>query len=577
MFRVAQSYHRKQKWKEAIETAFPLAEKGLKGGAFSQLKFVIGDSFFRLEKWSRAIKVLDEFLAEHADEEGNVITSKEPNLDAALMELAFAKQKIGDKAGAAKYFAKVAAAGSEGSQNAVALAQQGRIQYEAGNYDAARVTFDAFLKDHSKSPERPQVEYYYGWLELKEHHEADAARHFAVIAREYQEDPIAPDATLEFGLVQMSLKDFRGASGTFRQLLQLYRDHPKKTLATYSCGVALARMGDHRNAVDYFKTVLDKAPKSEFADKALYEWAWSEKSMNRKKEAVQQYKRLLENYADSELAEKVRLELAEYTADAKSFDEAVAELKGVLAKNDNAETREQILPRLAMVYSRHGKNEECAGVLDRWIKEFTNSTARASVLFQAGECKMRLREMVLAREYFKEICGMSKSGLREPAMLRLGETQGLTRRWADSEATYTDFLKSYPKSKWTARARFGLAWALEKQKKYAEAMGNYRKAASAGGRKRSEMGARSRFQIGECLFALRRYDEALVEFEKVMNEFRRDRGWVSKALLETARVLESKGELDKAVIRFKEVIKKYPKNDVAIVAKQRLDILRRRR
>ena len=49
--------------------------------------------------------------------------------------------------------------------------------------------------------------------------------------------------------------------------------------------------------------------------------------------------------------------------------------------------------------------------------------------------------------------------------------------------------------------------------------------------------------------------------------------WSAKALLETGRALEQKGQLDRAKAQYEEVVKEYPETDAASVARERLDSL----
>jgi TolA-binding protein len=86
---------------------------------------------------------------------------------------------------------------------------------------------------------------------------------------------------------------------------------------------------------------------------------------------------------------------------------------------------------------------------------------------------------------------------------------------------------------------------------------------------RSETAARCQFQIGECLFLLGRHDEALQELVKVTVAYSYP-AWSSKALFEMGRVLEDKGEKDRAVAQYKEVVEQYPESDAAAAARERL-------
>jgi TolA-binding protein len=234
--------------------------------------------------------------------------------------------------------------------------------------------------------------------------------------------------------------------------------------------------------------------------------------------------------------------------------------------------REQTRYRLGTAYFNKGDYENSARQFDIFLAEFSESPMQPSAHFHAGESRMQLKEYIDAREHFAAVVKTEDPKLLKMALIRLAETQALTRQWPEAAKSYADFLASFGKSPWAPRAQYGLGWALEKQGRYEEAMAEYRKVLAR--KLKDELSARSQFQIGECLFSMRKHDAAIQELMRVSTNYR-EREWTIKAFLEIGRVLESDGQKDKAIDQFKEVIRRFPKHDAATVAKQRLDVLRR--
>jgi TolA-binding protein len=75
---------------------------------------------------------------------------------------------------------------------------------------------------------------------------------------------------------------------------------------------------------------------------------------------------------------------------------------------------------------------------------------------------------------------------------------------------------------------------------------------------------------------MKKYDQAVQELVRVQVNYPQ-KDWQAKAALEIGRALEAKGDADAAMQQFREVIAKYPNDNVAVVAKKRLDVLRRTR
>ena len=156
--------------------------------------------------------------------------------------------------------------------------------------------------------------------------------------------------------------------------------------------------------------------------------------------------------------------------------------------------------------------------------------------------------------------------------MRLAETQALTGEQEAAASSYAKFLETYPESRWTRNARFGLAFALESSGDSEKAIPEYQKLLADN--KVDLWTVRGRFQLGECYFNLQKYDEAIAEFVNVEINYTKYPAWQAKSVLEMARVLIAQDEKDKAADRLKDVIKRYPKEKAAAVAQQYLDELR---
>ncbi len=575
-FRIGQIQHKKGLWAEAAKTIAPLVAKQPKGNVYSQLNFIAGDCNFRLEQWGEAVSNLTVFVnAQNLPRRRHPQnTPTEPNIDSALIELSISHVNRQNPKEAMTYLKMLIEHFVKSTHVPLALSELGRLQYEADDMKAAFQTLSSFVQPYAKHPQRPKVEYYLGWIALKEKQEATAEQHFAVVAGTYPKDSLGPDAALQLGLVQIAQEKFQEARNTFDRLIKTYPEHPRMDLAVFSFGVANARMDRWREAAPQFEKIAEDFPKSEIADRAVYEWAWCEKGMKKNAEAVERYQYLLKTYPQSELRHKATTEMAELTYGAGKFDEAIAQLTNTLARLTDPTVKEQTLYRLGTAYYNKGDFEDSAKTFEGFVKQYPKSDLRGSALFQAGESRMKVKEMNVARDHFLAASRINSlpPSLKESVMLRLGEVQGLTKQWRESAATYMHLLKAFPESKWIRNARFGMAWAFEKQNQFPQAMAEYKAVIDPKGK--DLLSARAQFQIGECLFAQKKYDEAIRELVPVQVSYRY-KDWAAKALLETGRIMEAKGDKAGAIAQFKEVLKKFPNDNAAVVAKNRLDVLRR--
>jgi len=576
-FRLGQIHHKKGLWAEAVKVIAPLLAKQPEGKVYSQLNFIAGDCHFRLENWREAVTNLEPFVKARnlpAKKNPRLPPPSEPNIDSALIELSISHLNMGNTTASVGHLKTLIEHFPKSPHAPLALSELGRLQYEAKELKPAWQTLQAFVQSFPAHAQRPKVEYYLGWIALDQGQEAEAEKHFQVVVTSYPRDTLAPDAALQLGLVQVSQEKYKEARQTFERLMKTYPDHPRMDLATFSLGVAHARMESWNTAAPYFQKVAEEFGESEIADRAVYEWAWCEKGMKRNEAAVQRYSYLLKTYPQTELRHKATTEMAELTFGAGQYDKAIAQLIDTLGKLKDPAVKEQTLYRLGTAYYSKGDFEKSAETFETFLQEYPQSSLRGSALFQAGESRMKVKEMKVACDHFlaaSKVSGLA-APLSESILVRLGEVQGLTKQWRESAASYKKLLQAHPETKWGRNARFGTAWALEKQDQFPQAMAEYK--AVIDPKRKDLLSARAQFQIGECLFAQKEYDEAIRALVPVQVSYRY-KEWAAKALLETGRIMEAKGDNAAAAEQFKEVVRKFPDDNAAVVAKNRLDALRR--
>ncbi|MEI6210190.1 MAG: tetratricopeptide repeat protein [bacterium] len=573
-FRVTLLHYKTNAWEQAVVSGEALLRRQPKGDLFAPLPFLTGDAAFRLGQWDKAVTNLASFVRQSTK-------GKEENLDTALAELGVAHLKQGRTNEAMEQFAAVTTRFPQSRHTPLALGETGRLRYERDEPGPARQALEALLAGFREAPQRAAAEYYLGWIARAEKKPEEAARRFEAVTTAYPNDPLAPDAAMQRGLLYLALEKYPEAQAAFEQLLQRFPGHARADLALFSQGIALARSKLWQKAATILQQYRDKYPRAENDDRVLYELAWCEKGLNHPGEAAKCYQALITAHPQSDLAVKSRTELAEISFDAKDFDKTIAELTRTLEGMKDTKLREEVMYRLGSAHFNKGDWRAAATVFEQFLAEYTNSTLQASSSFQAGEARLRLNEASAARTLFAAAVAASQGGatapkaadpkVHESALLRLGEAHGLLAEWDAAVRAGALFQQQYPKSPYARLVAFNQGWALENLKRYEDAIQQFRTVVDA--KERDVLSARCQFHIGECLYGLRRYDLALVELVRVQANYGHEE-WTVKSLLEMGRVLEAKGDLTKAQEQFKEVIRKYPKNDAARIAKERLDGIR---
>ena len=585
-FRIAQIHHHQGRWDQSLASAGPLLASKPEGPLFAQLAFLVGNSHFQKEQWKECLEPLETFIATRVKKTGknNQRVSAEANVDTALIQLAVAYDREEDSAKALEHLETLTRFYPGTTPHLpLALAEQGRLAYEQEDLSKARQSLERFLNEdkQNKDPfksgapaQRLRVNYFLGWVNATEKKHEPAVLHFGEVAKNQQHE-LAADAALQQGLAYIQLEQFDKAGSLFPQILQRYPKHEKLQRVTYYAGLSLARMEKWGPAAIHLRKVADAWPDSEFADQALYEWAWCERKQKKDADAAKLYERFLNKYRESSLVVKVQSELAELNLKSGEQDMVIERLTKALAAVKEEALQEDLRYQLATAHFSKGDYENSAGMFEELLIKYPDSKLRASMCFQAGESRYKLKETVIALTHFAE--GMKQDNLKpvlaESMLMRLAEMQSSTADHPSAYKSYRNFINRFPESRWKRNAQFGLAWSLENSDKPGEAIRNYAPLLESD-KVVDLWTVRARFQTGECYFNMQKYEEAVKEFLNVEIQYKKYPAWQAKGILEIGRVLLAQNKRGDAKERFKDVITRYPNEKAAIVARQYLDQLR---
>ena len=598
-FRIAQVHHHKREWAESNKRAVPLMAQNPEGKLFAQLSFVVGENYFRLGKWAEAVVPFEAFLGKYIKQpknpKGKVQITQGPNVDTALMQVGVAHARLGKLPEAIEWLELLVKNYNSSSPHLpLGLSEQGKLLYDTGDLKRAHGVLVSFVnarKDKNNkvfqaaSGEVGRVHYYLGWIDAKESRHPQAAENFKIAVansggrKSKDGSSLASDAALQQGIAMVNAGDFANAAQHLQNVGNQYREHQRRDLILYYTGLAYARVKNWGAAANFFKQVIDQHPKAVFADKATYEWAWCARSLKLDKEATQRYELLLKEYPKSALAIKVQSELAELNLDVGAQDAVIAKLTETMKSVKDSELKFELQYQLASAHFKKKDYENSAKKFEALIEGAKKSKLLSSILFQAGESRLSLTETVPARDHFLAAHQVSSGSapLAESILIRLAETQNLTAQYEEAQKSYQKFIKQHNQSQWLRNARYGMAYAMEKQQDYNKAIGEYAKLLSVDPKKPLKMDkwmVQARYQIGECWFNLRQYDKAMAEFLSVEVNAQGYPDWQAKSVLEMGRILITQKKNDDAKLRMQEVIKRFPKTNAAKVALTYLDELR---
>jgi tetratricopeptide (TPR) repeat protein len=272
--------------------------------------------------------------------------------------------------------------------------------------------------------------------------------------------------------------------------------------------------------------------------------------------------------AELPLAAQVRLELAELHAQRGDNAEAVSLLKGALDQEPPPDLAGRIGMRLAAVLATKGDKPGAIKQLERVAALTDNSWAPharyrlGATLAQAGEWDKAV-EMLAPFQTVEALQNLG--GLADASLVLIGQAHTEKSRWDKSAEAYAALLERFADSGWRRHAHFSQAAALQRDKKFAEAVEEYKHAVADAP---PEVAVRSLLQTAACQAELKQYEEALETLKGVGADLP---DLHALSLLETGYAHVQLDKLEDAETCWKQVVSDYPKSSLAEAAKKRLE------
>jgi TolA-binding protein len=522
----------------------------------------LGDLCYQTERWGEGVEWLQRYAAFGPEASG---------ADDALLKLGLSLHALSKHDEAANTYRALLAEHPRSEHVPLAQLELGRTLLAAGDREAAEqeLTKAAAAKDPSvASMARNQ-------LAVLATQAGDTQRAAELFGAAAQEGAGAAAADAKFGLatVLLGAGKYAEAADAFSAFLDEHADDPRVTEAQAQRAIAMSRGQGDESALAELASAIRKGTKlsPSLLDSLKYEEAACLRKLGRNEEADERLRTLVGKGGTPELRIHAALEMSRTAFEAERYDEAAGVLRSVSSelKADGlpSELREHAAYQLGAAEFKRERYKDAAEVFEGFLQQHAESPLAGSVKLLAGESLFRLgrHEKAIAN-----LRGALETELSErdeqTARLRLGESLAAAQDWRGSEEVFGEFLEKFSSSEQWFQARFGRGWAMENQGRTDEAIAEYAKVVE---KHNGPTAARAQFQIGECLFAQGKHEEAARELLKVDILYAYPE-WSAAALYEAGRCFEALGQQDKAAEQYRLVREKHAQTQWGKLAAQRL-------
>jgi len=552
---------------EALEPLLASTKLVEADNAYMACELALGEIYFQRSDWGEAEEHLAAYLKNGL---------QAPAADDALLKLGLSRQRLQKQNEAREAYERLLEQFEDSPARLHAMFELGQTLVALGLPDEAEKRFEQVVEQAPDSRFAPFALNHLGAIASARRDHARAADYFAQVMAKDAEGAVAAEAQFQRGAALLEEQDYEAAGEAFNAYVKRWPDGELAPRARARHAITLARRDMPKKALKAIERV-EKAHADLLDSPTMlalrHEKAWCLKKLNRPEEAAALYGELADDSSNPGLRAYAMLEQAEILAAKNDCAAAVALLRRLRELADagqvtlEADVRAPALYRLGACLFEQGDSKAAADVLTEFLTNFTEHELTASASYFCGEALFKLGRHREAIDHLTRVVeDFEKNDARGPAMLRLGECRAALQHWAKSEEVFGDYLRLLPDSEHWYQARFGLGWARENQQRYDEAIADYRAVVE---RHKGATAARAQFQIGECLFAQKRLEEATRELLKVDILYTYPE-WSAAALYEAGRCFEQQGKAVEARAQYKAVAEKYENTRWAAMAAQRL-------
>ena len=572
-FRLGMASYHLGRYDDALAALAGIKYGGDSARGFHAGLLALGDACYQRGEWEQAEHYLDQYLRGDASVgDAGSITSG----DVALLKLGLARIRQDRHEESLPQFNLLVAEHRSSPHWLQAVFERGQAYLALKDSAKAAADFEQVLAEGPDSRFATHAANHLGSIALKDSRYDRAAEYFADVQSRSGAEAVSASALFQQAQALMAAKQFGAAGSKFSDFLKRYPAHDYAARAQSQLIVSLARQEHFADALEQVMAFERRDPKNmdvALLATVLYEKAWASRKLAHEDQAQSAYRRLIELKTIGELEAHSLLELAELEAGRERWSEAVTLLTRLEKQSASSDSKvppavaEQGAYRLGVYLFKMGEYGQAATKFEGFVERFSDSAVIASASFFCGEAYFKSANHGRAVKHLARVVEQFPSHeTAAPSLLRLGECLAVLQKWKKSEEFFAQYLSRFADGDLWYQARFGVGWARENRGRYDEAIEAYRKVVE---RHQGETAARAQFQIGECLYAQKKFKLAARELIKVDILYAHPE-WSAAALYEAGRCLQHLGQDAQAREQFKQVTGKYKQTRWAQMAEESL-------
>jgi len=560
--RLAAARYLSGQYEKAVELTSKALQEKQEPIARAESLFLHGASLLKLEKFDQAIDALKK-SHETSDKWGQA--------DEVLVILAEAQNTGGKKEDAKNTLQKILKEFPSTRFKPQVEFRLGQLSASMNDFDRALISYDSVLSTSKDKSLLDYAAYGKAFILIQREQFEPALKLLEPIAINTREDSVGYEARVAKAICLRQLGKPKDAVQVLNQLLKSKLPPDQKPKAIYELGLAYSASEQYDAAIDAFQTLIDSSKNFYLLDKAYYELAWALKSQGKTEQANQVFQTMAAKFPESSLAAEAYFHVGQAEYDNSKFDRAIKAYTVAATRSVDANLQEKSLYKLGWAFFQQREYDQAIEQFRKQTREFPKGNLLIDSSFMVAECFLKQEKYAEAwpqyentRRSMEAVADPASVSEQVKAMVYLHGAQAARelKKWTEVENSLAALKSKAPNSPFLPTAKYELAYARQNQKKTSEAIQLYSELAEE---QRNEIGARSRFMMGEVFFADREFAKAISEFQKVMFGYGGTqapsdiKNWQARSAYEAGRcsevlIVDQKGDKKKKAV---DVAKKF--------------------
>ena len=387
----------------------------------------------------------------------------------------------------------------------------------------------------------------------REKHSAEAISTLRKLAAEYPDSKLLDQAHYRLGEYASAAGDFSAASKDYQKVAATWPQSPLAPHAEYGLAWCQLAAKDYPAAIASLTGLLEKYPQHAVTPKARHA-----RAMAREQQA--DYTAALDDVAAFLASDPPRQERSEALylrglcfAGMKEYDKAAENFRAVLSADPKFAGADKVLYELAWALRSSDKPDQAVLAFATLAREHNASPLVGDSLYHLGEHAYQARDYAQAATHYQAARDKSQnSELGEKSAHKLGWSLYQQGQREPAAKTFEKQLAEFPQGELAADAQLMIAESLFGDKKYDAALVAYQRSFERPG-SNQEFQALARLHAGQALAQQKKWSESFDLLDKALIAHPNS-AYVPELRYESAWAQQNLGRTDDAMARYEQVV-----------------------